>query len=245
MPRKLNIGRQNEQLLNNDSYALYLALKYINNGPQIPKKDLQAPIIDGSLWNDRSYGSNVLKSYTASKGWQPLFTGYYHPVDTQQKPANPANGQIWIDRDNNDTLFVYDANTGTWNAVRALPANDTDAVISGFENFIHVYPHVPSIESEEGDSYLVNNELYGKLFDGEEYIHPTDEEYNRLSDTVIKYKDRYEDKHQSWIHVNAKNLYIVDKKFAQINKDMDSGDPYGIDISPKNTEIYGFVKGTN
>lgn len=245
MPRKLNIGRQNEQLLNNDSYSLYLALKYINNGPQIPKKDLQAPIIDGSLWNDRSYGSNVLKSYTSSKGWQPLFTGYYHPVDTQQKPTNPANGQMWVDRDNNDTLFVYDANTGTWNAVRALPANDTDAVISGFENFIHVYPHVPSIEAEDGDSYLVNNELYGKLFDGEEYIHPTDEEYNRLSDTVIKYKDRYEDKQQSWIHVNAKNLYIVDKKFAQINKDMDSADPYGIDISPKNTEFYGFVKGTN
>lgn len=245
MPRKLNIGRQNEQLLNNDSYNLYLALKYINNGPQIPKKDTQAPIIDGAIWNDRSYGSNILKSYTSSKGWQPLFTGYYHPVDTQQKPANPANGQMWVDRDNNDTLFCYDANTGTWVAVRALPANDTDAVISGFENFIHVYPHVPSIEAEDGDSYLVNNEYYGKLFDGEEYIHPTDEEYNRLSDTVIKYKDRYIDKQQSWIHVNAKNLYIIDKKFAQINKDMDSADPYGIDISPKNTEIYGFVKGTN
>lgn len=246
MPRKLNIGRQNEQLLNKDSYSLYLALKYLNNGPQIPKRDTQAPIIDGAMWNDRSYGSNVLKSYTASKGWQPLFTGYYHPIDTQQKPANPSNGQIWIDRDNNDTLFVYDANTGTWVAVRALPANDTDAVISGFENFIHTYPHVPSIENpEKGDSYLVTNESFGKLFDGEEYIHPTDDEYHRLSETVVQYKDRYPEKKQSWIHVNAKNLYIVDKKFAQINKDLNSSDPYGIDISPKNTEFYGFVKGTN
>lgn len=247
MARKFTPGRQNEQLLNKEMHDLFMSIKYLNNGPVIPKKETQADIPSGALWVDSSYGGSILKIYNQTKGWNPVFEGFYHPANTQVKPTNPANGQIWIDRDNNDLLQYYDANTGTWMVPKALPANESDVGISGFENFIHIYPHVPSLVDEETNTgtYLVPNEYYGKLFDGTEYIHPTDEEYSRVSDISMDYKDKYDDQKQSWIHVNAKNLYIIEKKFAQINKDLNSADPYGIDISPKNTEFYGIKKGTN
>ena len=117
MPRKFTIGRQNEQLLNKELHALFMALKYLNTGYDTPIKDEQTDIPYGALWMDPSYGKNVLKAYSQNRGWEPVFKNYYHPANILQKPDSPTHGQIWVDSSKNDLLHYYDENTGSWIAM--------------------------------------------------------------------------------------------------------------------------------
>ena len=80
--RRFNIGRQGEQLMNENLFNAYNRIKYIGNGLNVPIQQYQAPIPDYSLWINRATGNDVLNVYNqASRTWTPAFEGYYHPIN--------------------------------------------------------------------------------------------------------------------------------------------------------------------
>lgn len=239
MPRKFTIGRQNEQLLNKELHDMFMALKYLNTGYNTPVKDEQTDIPYGAVWMDPSFGKNVLKAYSQNRGWEPVFKNYYHPANILQKPDSPTHGQTWIDSSKNDLLHYYDENTGSWIAVSALAANKNDVGISGFDNFVNIFPLVPSITEGNKHSYLVPSELAGKMFDGGSYIHPSSEHYKKESEVSISFNDQNLTEQESWIHINPSRLNACEKKLVKVNKEVSSEKAYIIDINPYNTEFYG------
>lgn len=239
MPRKFNVGRQSEQLLNKELHDLLMAVKYINNGAKEPNKDMQTDIPYGSLWNDNSYGKNILKAYNQNKGWDPVFKGYYHPANLIQKPSTPVHGQVWIDSSKNDLIHYYDENTNSWIAARALEANKNDVGVSGFDNFVYINPLIASIKENGYNTYLIPSETEGRMFDGNSYIHPSSSDYTKLSDVTIKFKDKILNDTESWVHVNASRLNNCVKRLIKVNKDMNTNKAYEIDINAFNTEFYG------
>lgn len=243
MSRKFNIGRQSEQSLNNELHNLFMLTKYLNNGPNEPAKDEQADIPYGSLWNDPSFNKNIINVLNPNKGWTPAFKDYYHPANLLQKPENPTDGQIYIDGNENDLMKYYDANTRTWIAVKAMDVSIPNVGVSGFEDFVNIFPNVPAITGNNKHSFLVPNELCGKYFDGDTYIHPNDSEYIKVSDVTIQVTDKITTEKESWIHVNPNRLFSCDKKLIKVNKDITSGYAYQINISNHNTEFYGYTSG--
>ena len=239
MPRKFTIGRQNEQLLNKELHDMFMALKYLNTGYNTPVKDEQTDIPYGAVWMDPSFGKNVLKAYSQNRGWEPVFKNYYHPANILQKPDSPTHGQTWIDSSKNDLLHYYDENTGSWIAVSALAANKNDVGISGFDNFVNIFPLVPSITEGNKHSYLVPSELAGRMFDGGTYIHPSSEHYKKESEVSISFNDQNLTEQESWIHINPSRLNACEKKLVKVNKEVSSEKAYIIDINPYNTEFYG------
>lgn len=239
MPRKFNIGRQNEQSFNKEMHDLFMVMKYINSGYDTPVQDEQTEIPYGAMWNDPSFGKNVLKAYSQNRGWEPVFKGYYHPANLLQKPSMPVHGQVMIDSANNDILKYYDENTGSWIAAKALDANEHNQGIGGFDNFVNIFPLVPSIVNSGVNTYLIPNELSGRMFDGDKYIHPNDPSYKKDSEVTISFTDKDLVEEESWIHINPNRLNISSKKLFKVNKDINSHKPYQIDIKPYNTEFYG------
>lgn len=244
MPRKFNIGRQNEQSFNKEIHDMFMTLKYLNTGSHTPIKDEQADIPYGAVWMDPSFGKNVLKAYSQNRGWEPVFRNYYHPANLMQKPESPTHGQIWIDSSKNDLLHYYDENTGSWIAVSALSANKNDVGVSGFDNFVNIFPLVPAITNNNKHSYLIPSELAGRMFDGGTYIHPSNPSYEKESDVTISFNDQDLIEKESWIHVNPSRLNACEKKIIKVNKDVSTEKAYIIDINPYNTEFYGIDKNT-
>lgn len=244
MPRKFTTGRQNEQSLNKEMYDLFMIMKYINNGHKVPVQDEQTEIPYGALWNDDAYGMNILKAYSQNRGWEPLFKDFYHPANLLQKPKMPTHGQTFIDAADNDILKYYDENTGSWIAAKAIDANEHNQGVGGFDNFVNIFPLVPAITNEGKNNYLVPNELAGKMFDGDKYIHPNDPAYTKDSEITISFADKDLVEKESWIHVNPSRLNITSKKLFKVNKDINTEKAYEIDINPYNTEFYGVDKTT-
>lgn len=217
MARKFNIGRQSELLLNKDMHDLFMSLKYINHGVKEPEQDLQTPIPVGSIWNDMNRGKNVLKVNTANKGWEPVFTGYYHPVDLFTKPLNPIHGQLWIDGNKDNTLHFYDENTGAWIAVRAAQTNSTQILVDMHNNFLHMFPLKDMDLDENSKTFLVPHEPYGKLTDNGLFIHPSSDDYEVTSEISVKATNTSNE--MSWIHVNARKLFTMEKKLVKLDND--------------------------
>ena len=85
--RRFNIGRQGEQLMNENVFNAYNRIKYIGNGLNVPVQQYQTPILDYSLWIDRSTGNDVLNVYNQSnRAWGPMFEGYYHTINLREQP---------------------------------------------------------------------------------------------------------------------------------------------------------------
>lgn len=242
MPRKFTIGRQNEQSFNKEMHDLFMVMKHINDGHKTPVEDEQAEIPYGAVWNDVSFGKNILKAYSQNRGWEPFFKGYYHPANLRQNPSMPVDGQIRLNSE--DVIEYYDENTGSWIAAKALDANEHSYGVSGFDNFVNIFPLVPSIQAEGKNTYLIPNELAGRMFDGNKYIHPNDPAYAKDSDVTISFNDKDLIEKESWIHINPKRLNITSKKLFKVNKDISTQKAYQIDINPYNTEFYGVDKTT-
>lgn len=240
MARKFNIGRQSEHILNKELHDIFMSMKYLNNGDTAPVKDEQSDIPNGALWLENYYDKTLLNSYSdKSKTWAPLFKGYYHPADVFTKPANPVNGQLWIDHTNGDLLHYYDSNTSSWIAVSALTVDKDNSNIGAYNNFIVIDPFVPSL----GNSYLVPSEKDGRLYDGKRYIHPSDSSYTKRSSATIDYVSKYPET-ETWIHVNHKNLNNMIKRLIKVNTDLSDNNAYTIELFDHNTEFYGIDKTT-
>ena len=237
MARKFNAGRQNEIALNKEAHDLFMALKYINNGPTKPIQDKQSPIPIGALWNDNGKGLNILKINKANGGWVPAFEGYYHPVNIKEKPLFPTDGQIWIDESQDSILKYYDQNTNSWIATRAMQTTAENVLVDMHNNFINIFPLKDMDEAEGKKTYLVPYDQYGKLFDNGLFIHPTDSKYHKLSDVSVQYDTTSKEEQESWIHVNAHKVFKIEKKLIKINKaGSEAYRVYG--LFDNNTELY-------
>lgn len=215
MARKFTMGRQNELSLNNELHNLLMSLKYINSGPATPQQDYQTPIPLGSLWNDNNRGQNVLRVNTANRGWEEVFKGFYHPADLFTKPLTPVHGQLWIDGSKDNTLHFYDENTGAWIAVRAAQTNSNQILVDMHNNFMHMYPlkDMDSVSETLTKSFLVPYEEYGKLTNDGLFIHPSSDEYEKLSDVSVKFHSTSEK--GSWVHVNPHKMFTMEKKLVK------------------------------
>ena len=231
MARKFNMGRQSEIALNKDMHDLLMSLKYINNGVKQPEQDLQTPIPVGSIWNDMNRGQNIIKVNTANKGWEPAFTGYYHPVDLFTKPLNPVHGQLWIDGSKDNTLHFYDENTGAWIAVRAAQSTSNQILVDMHNNFLHMFPLKDMDMDSDSKTFLIPHEPYGKLTDNGLFIHPSTSDYEATSDVSVKAANA-SDK-MSWIHVNPHKLFTMEKKLVKLD---DTFKIYG--LFDNNTEFF-------
>lgn len=237
MARKFNMGRQNELALNKQMHDLFMSLKYVNNGANVPQQDTQAPIPLGAIWNDTNQGKNVLRVNTANNGWEEAFKGFYQPVDLFVKPLKPVHGQLWIDGNKDNTLHFYDQNTNSWIAVRAAQTNSNQILVDSHNNFMHMYPlkDMDSISEVETKSFLVPYEEYGKLTDNGLFIHPSSDTYERLSDVSVKFHSQSE--HGSWVHVNPHKLFTMEKKLVKnIKTGFNAYKIYG--LFDNNTEFF-------
>ena len=232
MTRKFNIGRQNEVALNKEMHDLLMSLRYINNGFDEPVQDLQTPIPTGSVWNDINRGKNILKVNTANNGWEPMFTGHYHPVDLFTKPLNPIHGQLWIDGSKDNTLHFYDENTNSWIAVRAAQSNSNQILVDMHNNFMHMFPlkDMDSVSEVDSKSFLVPHEKYGKLTDNGLFIHPSSDEYEVISDVGVKYKSTSD--MASWVHANPHKMFTMEKKLVKVE------DSFIYGLFDNNTEFF-------
>ena len=237
MARKFTTGRQNEVALNKETHDLFMALKYINNGPTKPMQDKQSPIPIGALWNDNGKGLNILKTNKANGGWTPIFEGYYHPANIKEKPLYPTDGQLWIDESQDNILKFYDQNTDTWISTRSMQTTANNVLVDMHNNFINIFPLKDMDEAEGKKTYLIPYDQYGKLFDEGVFIHPTDSKYHKLSDVSIQYDTDSRDEKESWIHVNAHKVFKIEKKLIKVKKE--GQEPYRIyGLFDNNTEFY-------
>lgn len=237
MARKFTMGRQNELSLSKELHDLLMSLKYINNGPSMPQQDYQTPIPLGAIWNDNNRGQNVLKINTANNGWEEVFKGFYHPADLFTKPLSPVHGQLWIDGNKDNTLHFYDQNTNAWIAVRAAQSTSNQILVDTHNNFMHMYP-LKDMDSESEvntKSFLVPHEGYGKLTNDGVFIHPSSNEYEKLSDISVKFHSQSEK--GSWVHVNPHKLFTMEKKLVKnIKTGADAYKIYG--LYDNNTEFF-------
>ena len=240
MPRKFTIGRQSDTVLNQEMYDLLMAVRYVNNGPVQPIKDKQTDIPVGAIWNDNGKGQNILKVKTSGNNWEPMFETYYHPADIKQKPANPTNGQLWLDED--DILKRYDQNTASWISVKSVNANADNLLVDMHNNFINIAPIKDMDDVGRRKTFLVPYERFGKLFDKGVYIHPTDSRYHVMSDVSVRYDTSSSNEQESWIHVNANKTFKIEKKLLKLKKEGTTYKVYG--LYDNNTEFYYIDKST-
>lgn len=237
MARKFTMGRQSEHALNQELHNLLMSLKYINNGPNSPQQDYQTPIPLGSIWNDNNRGQNVLKVNTANNGWEEVFKGFYQPADLFTKPLRPVHGQLWIDGSKDNTLHFYDENTNAWIAVKAAQSNSNQILVDMHNNFMHMHP-LKDMDSEtevNTKSFLVPYEEYGKLTNNGEFIHPSSNLYEALSDVSVKFHSTSEK--GSWVHANPHKLFTMEKKLVKtITTGEDAYKIYG--LYDHNTEFF-------
>ena len=145
MARKFTAGRQNEIALSKELHDLLMALKYINNGVNVPIQDKQSPIPSGAIWNDKSRGQNIIKINESNGNWVPAFEGYYHPASLLENPLNPVNGQLRINAEKDNLMEFYDHNTGAWIAAKAVQTTSTNVLVDMHNNFA---TRIPLIEKE-------------------------------------------------------------------------------------------------
>ena len=134
--RKFNVGRQSEQLLNEELHKMYESIRHLLDVPDNKHATPEAKL-NGSLWLDLE--KNELKYYDKpSDTWKIIFKSKFQIVDqiTNILPPNdPVIGQLWL---YNDVLMYYDGSQ--WKPVKALEQDGSQFNISLFENFILASP---------------------------------------------------------------------------------------------------------
>ena len=231
-----SLGRQGEQLMNDNLFMAYNRIKYVGNGLNVPKQEYQTPILDYSLWVNRTTGSDVLNVYDESdKLWKPAFEGYYHPIDLRVQPMYPVNGQLFIDA--NGVLRYYEDKQ--WKVVAAASADDISSALMGITNFL-IMPDMSVLTGTQRD-YVVPASYIGKLFDNKKYIPKGEYLENDIRITYPRDGGSPEEK-VSWVHVNPAYLYGVNKRLIKILDSVKMNN-YFINVSSVNTEFYGFKNG--
>ena len=135
--RKFKIGRQGEQILNEEMHKIYESIKYLTAHPE-NENLLQPPaVLDGAFWHDRL--NNELKYYDKPNDrFINIFQSKFQITDeiTNIYPSSsPVEGQLWI---YNDVLMYF--SNGQWKPVKALAQDGSQFNVSIFENFLLLSP---------------------------------------------------------------------------------------------------------
>ena len=263
--RKFKIGRQSEQILNEEMHKIYESVKYLTAHP---KKEglLQPPaVLDGAFWHDRT--TNELKYYDKPNDkFINLFQSKFQITDqiTNIYPSSsPVEGQLWIYND----VLMYHSN-GQWKPIKALTQDGSQFNISVFENFIFLCPlwkignEITEGEDEmfivdggsadwDTDYIYISNDT--TAFDASEgakvqMLVPNididrifideklDRNYEEISKVCISYSKKHiENKVPSLIHINPGKLTSIRKRLFKVDKNTPA-----IHVHIENTEFYGF-----
>ena len=154
--RKFNVGRQSEQIFNEELHKMYESTRHLLDVPP-DKHSVPEAKLDGSLWLDRS--NNELKSYEkATNSWNTIFQKKFQIVDQITNvlpPDNPVLGQLWL---YNDVLMYF--NGSEWKPVKALEQDGSQFNLSIFENFLLVSPLLTREDILSNDDISEDTEIY-------------------------------------------------------------------------------------
>ena len=160
--RTFKQGRGSEQLLNQEMYDIFTAVKDIN--PDITEQEkivgskaVPDNTIHGALW--RKDRTNELKYYDGvKKEWVNVFDNKFQLIThltEETTPVNPIKGQLWI---YNGIMMYFDGRE--WKPIKSIPANDAQFNEAAFADFALVSPllsvgnvTVPSIETKDSERY--------------------------------------------------------------------------------------------
>lgn len=235
--RKFNVGRQSEQLYNEELFKLYESIRHLL---EIPENDKSGPDakLHGALW--LNLATNELNYYNKELNqWEIIFRDKFRIVDRlmdQFPPDRPVYGQLWI---NQDVLMFYDGSQ--WKPIKALMQDGSQINLATFEDFLIMSPlHPPgNLVINDGTTsnksqFLVPNTKAGKLFINREYRN----DYEEINAVTIQYpKQDLIGKTPSWVHVNPGKLTSIKKRLFKIDKES-----HHIPVSAYNTEFYGFKR---
>lgn len=252
--RKFNIGRQNEQVLNQEWHELFMALKYLNDaryfddsGSGKTNQERQEEIPNRALRFKPTKEIDVLEAYNPGlKNWEPLFKRFYHPANTNKLIINEndiVDYQLALDPETG-VLNYYNPNVMSWVPVGARIATNSNGIHSGLSfQFLSPleeskkYPglyQVPNQEIQKGRLFSNNN--------NKNYIfsHPTENNYEADSDIGITINTDKIQGDYHWIHLDSSKLQNTQKRLIKIDKNKDSVYYGYINVSQMNTEFYGF-----
>jgi hypothetical protein len=182
LARKFTVGRQGEQLLNDEFYKLFMSLKYLNydrykyigDGSEEDYGDVQvervgrnAIIPDHALRLMSRQGIDLISVYEGQQ-WNPVFEGFYHPANTKINGDGLVNYQLGIDS-KTGALKYWDGYD--WIIVKAADYEGDVNYFNGM-NFQYIYPlnnmnNKPrSLDSTCPVPYVP----YGRLFSDKKFI---------------------------------------------------------------------------
>jgi hypothetical protein len=243
--RRFNVGRQSEQLYNEELYKMYESIRTLL---MIPEEGKQGPDsnLHGALWLDLN--KNELNYYNKElNAWDNIFRDKFRIVDSMLNhfpPDRPVQGQLWI---NQDVLMYYDGLQ--WKPIKALMQDGSQINLAVFEDFMILSPlHPPgntvindpaatpadvsTMTEDDKSQFLVPNVDAGKFFVTREYRH----DYEEINKVTIQYpKDQLEGKVASWVHVNPGKITNIKKRLFKVDKLNQT-----IEMDPYNTEFYGY-----
>lgn len=241
--RSFNVGRQSEQLMNEELYRLFESIRPLLLDA-VAGKDGPETQTQGSLWLDQA--KNELKAYDREKDkWNMVFDDKFRVTGElldEIAPANPVKGQLWI---NQGMLWYF---TGqTWQSVKAFDPSESEVYYSSFEDFLLLSP------MQEQANKVVDNDDVGNpigLVQKSQYMTPSLKtgrfyvdhvhkvDYEAMNQVAFQYPASITDVSvPSWIHVNPGRLTEIRKRFVRIHKDLSS-----IDLPTERTEFYGYMK---
>jgi hypothetical protein len=149
MPRKFDIGRHNEVLMNDEHYNIYKIFQHyldhpydLDIGPIGTGEDKE--IGNSALWLDKytDTSSADLKYYDNGQ-WNLLFANKFellaHLLDPLE-PSNPIEGMLWVN--GNGVLCYY--HNGQFQAIKAYLSSDDESSSYQYEDFLIINPMKPA-----------------------------------------------------------------------------------------------------
>ncbi len=239
MARKFNLGKQGEQLLNDEWHALFMSLKYLNYERYKNIEDVfqerQTEIPSNALRFTLEEGVRKIESYQPAREdkWEPLFEGFYHPANTEkpQTTDDVVPYQLCIDPLTGAIMYWDSANL-CWAIAKADLYTGEANVFNGLN-----FQFIANLK-KAGETYPVPYVAYGKLF-SEGYPVQRDD-FENVNDCALKFNKPS----PSWVHINASKLIRIDQRLIYVAAGKNTKYYGYINISPRQTEFYSFNAST-
>lgn len=232
--RKFTVGRQSEQLLNEELYQIFGSIKHLLAKQAPSKEEQEENIQHNAIWLNEN--ERTLYAYDANdEKWNMLYDDNFKQISqilSDVKPENPVYGQVWI---NDGMLWYFDSTK--WQPVYAYDPTDGTSVTK-HEDFLYLSPigkgefADATINGEKYRQYLVPDINTGRMY----YQGKLVSNYEHDSRIAVKYPIKeLKNGDVSWSHINPNRLIEVKKHIIRI----DNATTY-YEIPSYETELFGF-----